>query len=301
MAYIGETAALTTAVLWSFTSLFFTAASLKIGSYHLNKIRIPVAAVFLAAMLLILPGQFISENISLRSYLFLISSGIIGLTLGDLCLFSAFVILGTRKTLLVVSSTPIITTAIAWVVLGEKLSAIALGGILIIIAGIWWVIAERQIDNHSHQQPDNKTAAKGIFLALGGAAGQAIGLVLAKAGMGDMVAPLNATFIRMLAATAAIWLIGMFLRDNIATMRKIKDWRLMLLILGGSICGPFLGVWLSLVSIRHTETGIAAALMATVPVLVIPLVIIFYKERVSWRAFWGTIITIGGVALLFLS
>ncbi len=75
----------------------------------------------------------------------------------------------------------------------------------------------------------------------------------------------------------------------------------MWLALGGSICGPFLGVWMSLVAVKYTATGIAAAIMATVPILVIPLVIIFYHEKVTLKAVLGAIVAVGGVTLLFLT
>ena len=42
----GEMAALTTAFLWSFTSIFFTLAGRLIGSYWVNKFRMPLAAPF---------------------------------------------------------------------------------------------------------------------------------------------------------------------------------------------------------------------------------------------------------------
>jgi len=58
---------------------------------------------------------------------------------------------------------------------------------------------------------------------------------------------------------------------------------------------------LSLVAVRHTEAGVAMAIMGTVPVLVIPLVIIVFKEKVSLRALIGAVITAAGVAMLFLS
>jgi len=35
--------------------------------------------------------------------------------------------------------------------------------------------------------------------------------------------------------------------------------------------------------------------------MVIPLVIIFYKEKVSWRAVFGAIATVAGVGILFLA
>lgn len=300
MKYTGEFAALTTAVLWSFTSIFFTSAGRRIGSLHLNKFRIPFAAVFLAIMLLITSGRLLPGGISGQSYMYLIVSGIIGLSLGDLCLFSAFISIGTRMTLLVFSVSPIITAVIAWFLIGETLGFYPIVGIVLTISGIAWVTAERQPVNNSSIQSDRKKGF-GILMAVCGAAGQAIGLVLAKAGMAGTLDPLPATFIRMIAATGAIWLIGMFRGDNIETLKKARDRRAMLLALGGSICGPFLGVWLSLVAIKYTATGIAAAIMATVPVLVIPLVIFIYHEKVSIRAVLGAVITTAGVALLFLT
>ncbi len=300
MSFVGEFAALATAALWSFTSIFFTLASRLIGSYQLNKLRIPLAAIFLFGMLFIITGRLWPENVGSPAYLYLIISGIIGLSLGDLCLFRAFVIIGTRLTLLIFAVSPIIAAITAWIMLGEKLGGYAIFGILITISGIWWVTVERPLDNNS-KSGQFGSKGLGIILAIAAAAGQAIGLVLAKAGMGDTLAPLPATLIRMVGATAAIWLFGIFKGDTIETLGKIKNRKMMLLALGGSICGPFLGVWLSLVAVKHTEAGVAMAIMGTVPVLVIPLVIIFFKEKVSLRALIGAVITAAGVAILFLS
>lgn len=298
MPYAGELAALTTAVLWSFTSIFFTSAGRRIGSYHLNKFRIPFAAVFLAIMLLLTTGRLFPEAAPTGSYYYLILSGIIGLSIGDLCLFAAFVVIGTRLTLLIFAVSPIMAALIAWIMLAEGLGLLAMAGIAVTIAGIAWVTAERQTNSNNRGRASRKW--QGIVLALCAAAGQAAGLVLAKAGMGETVNPLQATFIRMIAAATAIWLFGFLKGDNSETLSKIKDSRAMALALGGAVCGPFLGVWLSLVAVKYTETGIAAAIMATVPVLVIPLVIIFYREKVSFRALIGAIITAGGVALFFI-
>jgi len=54
------------------------------------------------------------------------------------------------------------------------------------------------------------------------------------------------------------------------------------------------------VAVSHTQAGIAATLMAPVPVFILPLVRIVYGEQVSLRAGLGAIIAVGGVALLFL-
>ncbi len=68
----------------------------------------------------------------------------------------------------------------------------------------------------------------------------------------------------------------------------------------GSVFGPFLGVSFSLLAIQHTNTGIAATIMAIVPVLIIPPAVLFFKEKVNTREIIGAFIAIAGVALLFL-
>ncbi len=301
MQFTGELAALATAILWSFTSIFFTLASQRIGSYHLNKVRIPLAVFFLAGMLLLKSGRLLPPDVQNESYYYLIASGIIGLSIGDFFLFSSFVVLGTRLTMLIFASSPILAALMAWMMLGEHLGFLAILGILLTIGGIIWVVSERQPSTQKNQPKIRKKLFPGVLLALGAGAGQAAGLVLAKAGMEGNLDPLPATFIRMSAAAIAVWMFGFIRNDNLQTLKKLNTRKTWLFTIGGSICGPFLGVWLSLISVKHTEAGIAAAIMATVPVIVIPLVIFVFKEKVSSRAVIGAFITVAGVAILFLT
>lgn len=68
----------------------------------------------------------------------------------------------------------------------------------------------------------------------------------------------------------------------------------------GSVFGPFLGVSFSLLAVQHTRAGIAATIMAIVPVLIIPPAVILFKEKVNWNEIAGAIITVGGIMLFFL-
>ena len=68
----------------------------------------------------------------------------------------------------------------------------------------------------------------------------------------------------------------------------------------GAFFGPFLGVSLSLVAVQYTEAGVAATLMALVPVMIIPLTILVRRERVTPRSVIGAVVAVGGAALLFL-
>jgi drug/metabolite transporter (DMT)-like permease len=68
----------------------------------------------------------------------------------------------------------------------------------------------------------------------------------------------------------------------------------------GSFFGPFLGVSLSLYSVKYTAAGISATIMATTPILIIPLAVIFFKQKMTLKEIAGAIISVIGVALFFI-
>jgi drug/metabolite transporter (DMT)-like permease len=68
----------------------------------------------------------------------------------------------------------------------------------------------------------------------------------------------------------------------------------------GSFFGPFLGISFSLLSVKYTETGIAATIMAIVPILIIPPSIILFKEKFTWLEIIGAVISVAGVVVMFL-
>jgi drug/metabolite transporter (DMT)-like permease len=167
-----------------------------------------------------------------------------------------------------------------------------------------WVLADRQ--RSAAFPARGKTRVAGILLALGGATGQALGLVCAKQGMrpdvagGEPLDPLTATLVRMIAAAVAIWLIAGLRGSAGAALRSTRDWRAMCAASLGTLLAPFAGVWLSLVSVALTETGIGATMMATGPIILLPLVRLIYGERIGWSAILGTVVAFAGVAVLFL-
>jgi len=297
MTYLGEFAALGTACCWTFGSFFFDTAGRAIGPLSVNKIRIPMAAALLSLALLVTTGSPFPTAISITSLIWLSLSGFIGLVLGDACFFTSLVILGPRRATLILSGAPVITALAAWPILGEKLAVLAIVGISVTMVGIIWVSAEKRRGEHVAR---TGSLLAGFLWGLGGAAGQAIGLVLAKLGMGDELGALEGTFCRMAAAAVLIWLPTLALPRARAGLRTLRNRRGMLFSFAGAFIGPFIGVWLSLVAVKHTAAGVAATIMAMVPVLVIPLAIILHREHPSARAILGSFIALAGVIILFL-
>ena len=107
--------------------------------------------------------------------------------------------------------------------------------------------------------------------------------------------------IRMVVAALTIWLLAVLSRQTARTVRTgLADKKMLGYIALGATFGPFLGVWLSLVSVQATYVGIASTLMALTPILVLPILRWWFKEYISPRAVLGTVVALAGVAMLFL-
>ena len=86
--------------------------------------------------------------------------------------------------------------------------------------------------------------------------------------------------------------------NKISILRHKKDALRYIII--GSIIGPFLGITFSLIAIANTYVGIASTLMATVPIVMLPIIKFYYKEKLSIISIVGAIIAVGGISVLFL-
>jgi len=91
------------------------------------------------------------------------------------------------------------------------------------------------------------------------------------------------------------------LRRHSGIVKTLNDKKAMGATLGGAFFGPFLGVWLSMVAVTYAFAGVASTLMSLMPVMVIPIVWVIYKQRTSWRGFAGAAVAIVGIAVLFLT
>jgi drug/metabolite transporter (DMT)-like permease len=195
------------------------------------------------------------------------------------------------------SFAPVIASLQAWIFLGETLSSGQIFGVILTLVGIAWVVME----DGKKKNVVNLNYRRGILYGLGGALGQATGFVLAKNGVSGDFSPISGNLIRMLTAVVVMWGITFFQGQIKQTFDKMRTNRLgMLYILVASFFGPFIGVSLSLLAVQRAEVGVASTLMALPPVLLMPISYFFFKERFGWKAILGTLLAMGGVALLFL-
>ena len=301
----GDAAAMATAGCWAICSMCFTAGGRRVGSLPVNVIRLTLGLLMLTAFGLAVHGRLVPTDATGHAWTYLAISGVVGMALCDLCLFEAFLWIGPRVGMLLLTLAPPVAATLSWVFLGETLTGLNVAGMAMVLAGIAWVVLERQ------PGPDGQTRRHpvgGVLLGVVAGVSQGVGAVLSKFGMQtveggvtvDHCAPFAAAQIREIAGLAAMVVFYFVIRAWPKTIAALRDRKAMGFISVGAFFGPFLGVALSLVALRQLPVGIASTMIMTAPIFVIPLVAIFHKERVSGRAIAGAVLAVLGVGVLML-
>lgn len=295
-SHLGELAALTTAVCWTFTAIAFESAGKKVGSLSVNIIRLVIAFALLSIYTFFTRGIGFPIDATSTNWTWLLISGLIGFVIGDLFLFQAYVMIGSRISLLIMSAVPPITAITGFLLLGERISLLGMIGMFITIGGIAIVILSRSADEKKVKLAH---PAKGLLFAFIGALGQAFGLIFSKFGMGEYN-PFAATQIRIIAALVGFCIIitvGRRWKEIIDSFQhKIAIRNISI----GAFFGPFLGVSFSLLAVQHTATGIVSTITSLSPILIIPASIMIFKEKVLPKEIFGALISLVGVSFLFL-
>ncbi len=261
----------------------------------LNLLRLLMAVFFLAAGVWLISGSPVPVTTP-SNWFWLALSGVVGLSVGDVLYFNSLKTMGPRLTLMLLSLAPPISAVGGWLLLSETLGILAVFGMAVTLFGVVWVITERK---DKGAEARRGVTRKGVVFGAGAAFCQATGLVLSKMGL-EGLDPVSGTLIRMVAATLVFAALFAFM-GRWRTLRTAgRDGKGLLLALGGAFFGPFLGVTLSLVAVKHTETGVAMTILATTPVTILPFAALVYKEKLSIRAVAGAVVAVAGVCILFL-
>lgn len=305
MSYLGEIAALSTALCWLGSSVAFAVAGRAVGAQPLNQFRLYAALPLLFLVALVWTGSVWPSHASNERVLLLALSGVAGLVIGDYGFFHALATIGPRLSSVIMALWPACTVGID-AMRGEYPSGGELVGVGLTVTGVALVLLRR---GESSWRPDltRRQWFWGVFGALVGALGQSSGFVMAGIAMEagpdlkEGIDPLLATIVRMVAATIGMQVIVILQRQPFAMSKVWRHKQAVAMAMLGVVCGPVLGVWMSMVGRRLADNpGVAAALMATTPVFMLPVSVWLYKARVGVLSVVGTLLAVGGVAVCFL-
>lgn len=305
--YFGEFIAFCTVLSWSIGIFPFTEAARRIGPNPVNHFRLVLAVILLTIILLLFfplsPKELFSAPLP-EHWLWFGLSGIVGLSLGDYFGFTSFAILGTRLGSIFSTLSPGAALIFGFILLGESINMVGVFGMTVTILGVVWISLSKK-EKAKIQDLGHGKVEKGFLFGILAALCQGIGLVMAKKGMSysiesNEISSIHIAWMRMIVATLVIYLI--------TTLRgKLKEMTIPVLqnknngfpfICVGTIFGPTMGVSLSMLTVSLINVSVAQTIFSLVPVVVLPLGYIFYKEKITLKSLAGAFIAIAGVLIL---
>ncbi len=305
--FSGEIIALLTAISWSIGIFPFTEASRRMNPNSVNHFRLLLGVILLTVFLLLFFHFTFFQLFTIplpQHWLWFGLSGLVGLGLGDYFGFTSYAILGPRNGSVLTTLAPGASLLMGYYLLDEKLNWIGIAGMAITISGIIWIsLSKKEQAKITSSHFGNKE--KGIFFGILAAFCQGFGLVFAKMGMSFTLenqnfSSVHATFIRLFVSTIVTYGVTI----TIGKMREINEplWenknKGLKYIVAGTLFGPTIGVVLSMYAVSLINVSVAQTIFSLVPVIVLPLGYIFYKEKITFKSALGAAVAISGVIIL---
>ena len=278
-----------TAFLWSASSIASARTARMLGGPRANAARLSLAVVLLGGWLALSHGLAWHHE----AWWF-VASGVVGLGLGDIALFSAYARLGARLPALFTHCLGVpLGAALEWVWLGTPLH---LGEAICIVTILVGVALALTPDRHALRH--DRSFLVGCAFGLLSACGLAVSAVLSRQGFaaataaGAPITGLDAALMRNLGGLS-LCLLWLPLTSAVVprpTMRRLLPW------LGfTALVGPTLGVVCYQLALAEMKVGVVQAVVALVPLLVIPLAWAIDGDRPRKRAWCGGAIGVAGV------
>jgi drug/metabolite transporter (DMT)-like permease len=304
-------------MLASFLAAFFFALNATCASHSVRAsgaLRANLGRLLVACAALGLFAHTLGHGFTSASVPWFLLSGVIGMGLGDLGVYGALPLLGSRLTVLMTQclAAPI-AAASEWLWLGTRLTPAQILWGLLILAGVAVALLPSQ-----SSPPRVKIKPVGFLFGLLAAAGQGFGALVSRKGVDVAVAAgesahnatfgLNAAYHRIFAGllfTAAWFLFLRALRrlpaapaaiTAPAARRRARLW-----MLANGCAGPVLGVGCYQWALATTPSGLVLPIAATTPLLAIPIAFWLEGDRPTRRALVGGVIAVAGCVALTLA
>lgn len=290
--WIGVAAALAAALCWTLASALWRRLSTSLGPAQLNLLKNLVALGFQLPVLVVLGGL---DPAAARPVLLLLLSGVLGIALGDSFYFAALRRLGTRRTLTFDAGGPAVTASAGAVLLAEVPAPRQWLGIGLISLAVLLVARQKPSGSEVGLVGSPQT---GILCALAALLCGGGGALLARAALRDtLLSPLHSATIRL--GGAALVLLPLLWRLPPPARRPRLPQPRWHLLLVATLLGTSAGIVLQQLALDRLKGGLAVALLATAPVMAVPLAPL-EGDRPGLLGITAAVLALVGVLLLAL-
>ena len=297
-------AALLTTLLFAISAVCGYRTAKQIGGVEANFWRITLATILLTLWAFTCGTGFAGAPE------WFMLSGLFGIGLGDSAYFQALPRLGSRRTVLLCQCLIAPFAAlIEWRWLGTKLNLPEICCIAVILVGV--AIALAPDDHLKISARDWKIGLTACtFAAIGGALGAVVirkgYAAIHDAGLNVDAGPtgyqrvLGGILIPTIALLLFKWRSahahGPAFAESTLQVSRDKWARLWPWVLANALAGQTLGVTCMQWALQTTQAGIVTAIIATTPLVLLPMTRIVEGEKIGLRPFLGALIAVSGVS-----
>lgn len=267
----------------------------KTDSDVATAVRTVVVLVFSGLMVLIIGSAGSISDISGKSLLFLVLSGI-ATGASWICYFKALSVGNVNKVVPVDKSSTVLSVILAIILFGETNHlAVKLVGTALLAVGIFLMI-EKKESKRTEDVPEERTPERRIWLpyAVGSAVFAALTTILAKVGISDVESNLG-TAIRTCVVLVMAWLI-VFLKGKQGQVKSIDKKELRFILLSGIATGAS---WLCYYyAVQKGSVSVVVPIDKLSILVAIAFSWIVFKEKLTRKAGIGlALMVIGTLAM----
>lgn len=302
-------------MLASFLAAFFFALNATCANHSVRAsgpVRANIGRLIIATLALGLFAHTLGNGFSSASVPWFVLSGVIGMGLGDLGVYGALPLLGSRITVLMTQCIAAPLAALAeWWWLGTRLTLAQVGWGVLILVGVAIAITPSRAN-----PPKVRVRPLGFLLGFVAACGQGFGAVVSRKGVNVAEAAgevahnatfgLTSAYQRILAGLVFVilWFVALRLLRRLpaapppdSPVRRNRGWWM----LANGLAGPVLGVGCYQWALATTPSGIVLPIAALAPLLSIPIAHFLEGDRAHFRAILGGFVAVGACIALTAS
>lgn len=290
-----EWLALAAAFLWAIASLMSVKPAQHLGSFTYSRWRMGCTAIMLSTMAW-LTGGWATVEADLITPMML--SGLIGIFIGDTALFACLNRMGPRQAGLLFSCHAVFSAILGYFLFSESMTSLELIGSALVFSGVLTAIFFGRRGQANNQLEAIKgTVWIGVALGLTAAICQALGGIIAKPVMQTNIDPVAASAIRMITAFIAHSLFRLTGAKLSRAIHPINGKILFITAINGFLAMA-VGMTLILYALQEGNVGMVALLSSTTPIMLLPILWIYTKQRPNIYAWIGAIVAVVGTGIL---
>jgi uncharacterized membrane protein len=286
---LGALCALGSACTWAVTSLIVRTLNPVLGTVAINAFRTTGGGLALLAAVRLLRGPVAMTEISIPTLLLLVVSIVAAIVIGDTAYFDSTRRIGLARGMTISMTYPLLSALLAAAFLDEALTARTAVGSLVTLAGLALIV---------RGGPDGAVAPDGWWIGVAGAVlaavAWAVSVVALKAPLREVDA-VTAQAIRLPIAGALLFATP-WARGTVSQVRGGDRSVVTKLIVLSALTAVSSVMFVA--GVKYAGVAVTVVLSSTAPMFAMPLGVIVLGERLTIRPILGTIIAVGGIAML---